>query len=95
MKLNVLVIGITCYKKNELAELVNFLNQEMNLQKLPSTDEYLLVNILDWELEEVKQEMEAFNLKHSNPAWEIIYPDINSQDELSTLRFNIEKYSIH
>lgn len=95
MKLNVLVIGITCYKKDELAEIVYFLNQEMKLQKLPSTDEYLLVNILDWQLEEVREEMESFSLKHCNPAWEIIYPEINNQKELSILPYNIDKYSIH
>ena len=85
MEIQILVLGLNCYTNQELEQLATLFNEEYNLKKLPSSEYYLLCLIPENDVVEISEEMEEISKYHSNPAWEIITRNINSQAELDSL----------
>lgn len=85
MEIKILIVGIKCYNEKELKELISLLKDDFKLKKLPSSDEYLLCCVPDNEVKDISEEMHEISKGHSNPAWEIITRQINSQTDLEEL----------
>ncbi|WP_028298739.1 hypothetical protein [Olivibacter sitiensis] len=87
MEMQILVVGITCFSMDDLKQIKGLLRDEYGLKRLPSNDTYLLCYVPEGLEDDILSDLDDRHF--SNPAYEIIRRDINSQAELEALSYQL------
>jgi len=87
MEIQILVVGITRFRMDELKAIKELLRDEYDLKRLPSNDTYLLCYVPEGLEDDILSDLNDMNFM--NPAYEIIIRDINSQAELQALSYQL------